>query len=425
MSGGYPVEAANHMSDPDGSPEHSTGSDYESFGEQVRDALRHLYDSGYLDEHPLTSLFCSPTLQPSLRGRVVRTRLLDAIEALRPPHGTPAAAPAWRPYQLLKARYIDSCSTREAMQRVGLSHSQYHEEHRQALAGLTRRLWEDRGAATGGPRRWSRDALLRKEVSQVSAVEPLDLAQLSALIDHVLDMFKPIAASKQVWITYQACPEEKDIRVCTSQVILRQLLVQIVGSLVRASTESTIAARLLMAEGGAQIVLHSSTPEVEPQRVIDPPTRELAGALGIDLVVGQSAAGGVEISFTLPSRRGNVLLLIDNDQDLPELFRRYLVGQGWSLVAAQDAAEGLQLARQTRPDAVLLDIIMPDRDGWDVLAAFRDDPALRSTPVIICSVLPQPELALMLGASMFLPKPVDQLSLLQALERLAHRPPPY
>jgi CheY-like chemotaxis protein len=113
-----------------------------------------------------------------------------------------------------------------------------------------------------------------------------------------------------------------------------------------------------------------------------------------------------------------MVLLIDNDRDLGDLFRRYLVGDDWNLVSIQNADDGLRMAVQLRPDVVVLDVIMPDRDGWDVLAQLRSSSEMRDVPIIVCSVLQQPELALALGADAFLPKPVDQFTLQKALAAL-------
>ena len=68
--------------------------------------------------------------------------------------------------------------------------------------------------------------------------------------------------------------------------------------------------------------------------------------------------------------------------------------------------------------AILLDIMMPQRDGWTLLGQLREHPDTHAIPVIVCSILPQEQLALVLGAAAFLRKPVSRADLLRALAQL-------
>jgi CheY-like chemotaxis protein len=78
----------------------------------------------------------------------------------------------------------------------------------------------------------------------------------------------------------------------------------------------------------------------------------------------------------------------------------------------------LQLAGEKHPDAITLDVMMPNVDGWQVLRGLANAPATANIPVIICSVLKEPELAFSLGARAYLKKPVDRLELVATLARL-------
>ena len=88
------------------------------------------------------------------------------------------------------------------------------------------------------------------------------------------------------------------------------------------------------------------------------------------------------------------------------------------MVTTQLAQDVLELAHQLRPYAITLDLMMPDQDGWDVLQMLLNQPETQHIPVIVCSVLRQRDLALSLGASLFLEKPVSEQSLLSAMEAL-------
>ena len=73
---------------------------------------------------------------------------------------------------------------------------------------------------------------------------------------------------------------------------------------------------------------------------------------------------------------------------------------------------------EARPDLITLDVMMPSMDGWQVLRDLAQNPATQHIPVIVCSVLKEPELAFSLGARAYLKKPVDRLELLATLARL-------
>src|SRR5437764_4944546 len=76
------------------------------------------------------------------------------------------------------------------------------------------------------------------------------------------------------------------------------------------------------------------------------------------------------------------ILLIEDDADLFSLLKYNLEKEGFSLTGLQTGRGALELCRQTRPDLILLDIMLPDSDGLDICKGIRNDPELASTPVI-------------------------------------------
>jgi CheY-like chemotaxis protein len=103
---------------------------------------------------------------------------------------------------------------------------------------------------------------------------------------------------------------------------------------------------------------------------------------------------------------------------LVRLVERYLTDHAYRVVPAMDSQEGLRLAQDLLPDAIVLDVMMPGMHGWEVLQRLRNHPKTGGIPVIICSVFNNPELAYSLGASFFLPKPISRDDVLDALRQL-------
>lgn len=112
------------------------------------------------------------------------------------------------------------------------------------------------------------------------------------------------------------------------------------------------------------------------------------------------------------------LLVIDDNESLGELLDRYLTDMPYKLITVTVADEGLRLAQDLLPDVIMLDIMMPEMDGWQLLQRLRNSPKTAHIPVIICSVFNDPELAYSLGATLFLPKPFSRENFIDALTRL-------
>jgi len=128
-----------------------------------------------------------------------------------------------------------------------------------------------------------------------------------------------------------------------------------------------------------------------------------------------------------PSQRkaeADTILVIDDDPAVRDLMSRFLTKLGFRTVAAAGGEEGLRLAREVSPLVITLDVIMPERDGWDVLRKLKNDPQLAQIPVIMVTVVDNQAMGFDLGASNYLIKPVDRdrLALLIEKHRLARSP---
>lgn len=111
------------------------------------------------------------------------------------------------------------------------------------------------------------------------------------------------------------------------------------------------------------------------------------------------------------------VLLIEDDAQAVDLITRYLEPTGYRLVSAASGIDGIAAARRLKPRAILLDVLLPDIDGWDVLRRMKADPELRDIPVVVVTVVDERELGLALGAADYLLKPVDREALVDALDR--------
>lgn len=117
----------------------------------------------------------------------------------------------------------------------------------------------------------------------------------------------------------------------------------------------------------------------------------------------------------------NVILVVEDNPQAAKLLSLSLAQAGYEVLVAANGMTALELASRCQPKAITLDILLPDRDGWEVLAELKASPHTRNIPVLIVSVLDQQALGFQLGAADYLVKPVERSALLHALKRCLAR----
>ncbi len=134
---------------------------------------------------------------------------------------------------------------------------------------------------------------------------------------------------------------------------------------------------------------------------------------------------GVEATAARPraaAREARLVLVIDDDPTVRELMSRYLEREGFAVLTAASGVEGLARAREHHPRAITLDVMMPDLDGWDVLAALKGDPTLADIPVILVTIVDERQRGYALGAAEYMVKPIDRERLASLLLSLCGSP---
>jgi signal transduction histidine kinase/CheY-like chemotaxis protein len=111
------------------------------------------------------------------------------------------------------------------------------------------------------------------------------------------------------------------------------------------------------------------------------------------------------------------VLVIDDEAAVRDLMQRFLSREGFRVVTAAGGDEGLRRARELRPDAITLDVMMPGMDGWAVLSALKADREVADIPVVMLTIVDDKNLGYALGAADYLTKPIDRERLVTVLKR--------
>jgi signal transduction histidine kinase/CheY-like chemotaxis protein len=125
-----------------------------------------------------------------------------------------------------------------------------------------------------------------------------------------------------------------------------------------------------------------------------------------------------ELERGLSESASRLVLCVDDDEGVITLFRRYLEKQGYQVVGLTDATRTVEEAKRLDPFAITLDVMMPGKDGWQIINELKDNDDTQHIPVIMCTIVGERDRGLSLGASDYLVKPVLERDLLASLDRL-------
>jgi CheY-like chemotaxis protein len=387
--------------------------------QEIREVLHHLYDYPYLETHPL-SLRLWPVVSgagPS-RAQSLNRLMLECIEAINPPGEVSIDASPSRYYMLLVYRYVDERPMLEILRELGYSRSQYFREQQKAIMMLTSILADKIAITDISP--VPIEHVLEGEVHPILGQrEPVDPAKV---MQGVLQAIHHLAEQHAVTLTDESGTDLPCIY--TSRTLFRQVLLKSLSTLITLQDIREIRIRMRCVNQYLAVTILTCFESGTQSKGYPNPQMESVQRL-VERMGGQwqpvETKGEICVwRFDLPVDNQKTLLVIEDNEGFIRVFQRYLVDYGYCVVGATTLDEALMLAHELLPAAFTLDIMMPNQDGWEILQALKDDPRTRSIPVIICSVLEDPDLAYSLGAAAYLQKPISQNDILRILNQICN-----
>jgi CheY-like chemotaxis protein/AcrR family transcriptional regulator len=386
----------------------------------TKDALRNLFSPAHLQTHPLGNLVLPQDTPEQTRAQALRQAITEEIERLRPAGAVSFGQPEWLPYRIICMHHIEGRSVEEVCKEIGLAHTSFYRYYREARESLASLLWEryyrlEQAISADESKNPGPEGQALKEAVRLATATPREWLDPGEILKDVCRLVAPFAEGKGVSVVLEVGTLAA---VYAERGILRQAFVSLITEAVKLVRPPSL--RISASESGGSVLLvlgDLDLPETdEPLKKLGGLSlcQALFGVYGGRVWVEPSGASSA-LCLALRGDRPKTILIIDDDRDTIELYLRYLGSTEYD-VNVWDRKGGITLALATvRPDLVLLDMLMPEPDGWRVLQEITASAECAGVPVVVCSVLNQPELALSLGAVRVLQKPISQTELLQAV----------
>ncbi len=392
--------------------------EFESLRDDLYETLRHLHTPDMVP---------SPLLQrvmglPDGASVELRSRVVKAIEGFEPPPDTPRDADAWRIYHILHYCFVLGLTQEEAAERIDLSARHLRRLQGDAIHALACHFWERRERRTGptsagvlgGEVQPEWHSQIEQDLASLDRQPAPQMSDVQEVLLTVADLTRELAASHGLTVDVAELPHAQQAAVNPSA--LRQMIITAVGHLIQRSTTGCITMRARRGQRYVEIDVRgqSATAADSPKLNL---LRQLASSQGCTVAMTGAEQEGVTIRLTLPAPGEIPVLVIDDNADLLHFYRRCVRGTRYHVVAADPVADVMEQVTALSPAMIVLDLMLPTVDGWKVLRQLRRCESTQSIPIIVCTVMREEELILSLGATLYLPKPVQYREFIQALDQ--------
>lgn len=381
------------------------------FASALRDALNQLHDPLYQPPH-----FLADALGGSgMNGESVQEFVRGGIESLRPTEDEPVGSRRQRIYDVLQLRYMQGVTQETTASRLDMTPRHLRREQSAAIEALARLLWEKRLQPFFEAASDVKRAQLHQDVEALYRHDPSTVSELDKVLAGVVTLISAVAERRSILVALHPIAPGLAIPLPAAQ--FRPLIVSLLTEMVR-QVSGGGAVHIDAAPAPEQVnIIIAAGPVASAHAPEDSLAGELLRASGgrLDL---QQVGDGLHLTLTFPLRRMYKIAVVEDNPDVIHTYQRYTRDTRYLIAPVEDFGRPIDEIERMTPDLVLLDVMLPGVDGWELLSRLKAHPRLHSTPVVICSVLEEEELALALGAARCLSKPLRYDKLIETLDAL-------
>lgn len=382
--------------------------------EAVREALECLYANVELANSQLarSGLFVSQEAGAIERAQVLRNLLLETIEALRPLRPVPGHGRIeGRTYEILTLRYVAGYTISEVADQLALGTRQIYRDLRHAEEEMADALLAQ--LARNTPPIQTKPVGLQGEVDALSAAQRK--VDVIAVLREALTILQPLVNQKGLVLRHDGLNGAAWVPLAPG--VAREVLVQLLSAVIQqASAGESVVLQVTKGDVRIDIRMRLGSGMLDSQQSLLSDAVRTARFLGLSIEIQTTPLG--ELTLSAATLSLHPVLIVEDNPGARVLYERYLEGTRWRVVTLTRLSQVTETAVLLQPAAIVLDILMSEVDGWSILQTLKSDPCIAAIPVIVCSVIRDPELARALGASTSLTKPFSRLELIQALERV-------
>ena len=400
---------------------------FAAFAEAVQLALNHLHDPCFQPDGAWLALLLPSATLPGAWQRLLHQTIAALQPTDSPGSPRPEATRAQRLHQVLTYRYGQQLTQEEAAARLNITARHLRREQSQAVQAVAQILWQQVGAASlpaitetlptgGAPTESDWATQLHAELTALQRHSPAGSAAVGEVLQSVVALLQPVMQAAGIYLRVDN--GGAGIFTAMHPIGLRQLLVRCLTEWSRQDAPGVIVGEVCATANGALLRL-TGAPAALAHLATDRLVQELLTPAGGSLHLQQSGQSTI-LTLNLPAAPTRRVLVVDDNEDLLHFYRRYLSDTHYEITALGDGNRIFEAVAQVQPDVIVLDVMLPDLDGWQLLTNLRHHPASHAIPIIVCSVIQEEALALALGATSYLAKPVRRGALIAALNAVSH-----
>lgn len=388
-------------------------NDFDSFVNELHNVLKNINKPDFKPSEVILSFLG----QEDIIG--TRSMIISAIEQLKPDKDLPKESDYWEFFEILQSRFILGLTLEQTAERRQISVRNLQRIQKAAITILAQELWnrikQGKGDETDTFQAIDWKTQSELEIESLLSSTDYEKSNVEEIVKSIFE-FKDVLFSLhgvQINIGYL----QENLFADIHPSLLKQILISTINQLSKIFTNSQIEIYVLSEDGFVAIYFNGTRETTNFNQ-----EQDILSRIFIPNNIKASFTekeGNFSLQIKLKSIGQKVVMVIEDNLDMVHFFRRATVGTPYHIIHVSQPMNIFELVNKEKPDVIVLDVMLPDIDGWKLLTYLHENPLSRPIPKIVCSVVKESDLALALGASVFLSKPIQHKQFISALDQVS------